>query len=83
VNAREKCDLICANLVSNLLLEQRERIVGRLDRDGILIVAGILRTEFGSVRRAFSQAGLTLSRSQAEGEWESGVFAFANQPAAC
>jgi ribosomal protein L11 methyltransferase len=81
--SRETYDLICANLISDLLLAQRERIVCRLGNDGILIVAGILRKEFAEVRRAYAQCGLRLLRSEADGEWESGAFGFAKQIGAC
>jgi ribosomal protein L11 methyltransferase len=80
---RETYDLICANLISDLLLDQRERILRRLGRGGILIVAGILRKEFAEVRRAYAQGGLRLLGSEADGEWESGAFGFAKQIRAC
>jgi ribosomal protein L11 methyltransferase len=67
--------VVCANLISNLLLEQTERIVSWVAPGGQLVLAGILRTEFPGVRRAFEAAGLRLLRSRAEKEWESGSFA--------
>ena len=69
-------DLICANLISDLLIRERKRILGRLNPNGILVVAGILRKEFADVRRAYVRDGLRLLGSRAEGEWESGVFGF-------
>jgi len=66
--------LICANLVSNLLLAERERILARLRRDGVLVVAGVLQGEFTQVQRAFAAAGLRLLASRAESEWRSGAF---------
>ncbi len=69
--------LICANLISNLLLKEREKLVSRLRKDGTLVLAGILKTEFAEVRRAYEKRGLRFVRSQVEGEWESGVFTVA------
>jgi ribosomal protein L11 methyltransferase len=69
-------DLICANLISNLLISERWRIVNRLKPGGTLVLAGILAAEFGEVERAF--AGLKLRRvaGRTENEWRSGAFCF-------
>jgi ribosomal protein L11 methyltransferase len=72
----QKYDLVCANLVSNLLLSEMKRILARLRQDGVLVVAGILRGEFAAVQRAFAAAGLRLMASRAEDEWRSGAFAW-------
>lgn len=69
-----KYDFICANLISNLLLAEKERILARLRTGGTLVLAGILKGEFAQIRRAFEGAGLTLAQSRAEGEWRSGSF---------
>jgi len=70
-----KYSLICANLVSNLLLAERERILARLGAGGVLAVAGILKREFAQVQRAFIAAGLRLAASRTEKEWRSAAFA--------
>jgi len=67
-------DLVCANLISTLLIAERERIVARLKRDGVLVLAGILKKEFALVQRAFEKAGLRLIASRVEKEWRSGAF---------
>lgn len=67
-------DLICANLLSTLLVAERKRIVRRLKPGGRLVVAGILKSEFGSVARAFKAATLRLVASKVEKEWWSGAF---------
>ena len=69
-------DLICANLISSLLIAERRRIVNRLKRGGTLVLAGILATEFGEVRRAYAGLGLKLAASRVENEWRSGAFCF-------
>jgi ribosomal protein L11 methyltransferase len=76
LQARQNYQLICANLISNLLVAERERIVNRLHPAGTLVLAGILKTEFKQVQRAYEQGGLKLARSRVEGEWQSGAFAF-------
>jgi len=69
-------DLICANLISNLLIAERKKIVARLNRSGTLVLAGILRTEFSEVQRAFEKSGMKLVSAKTEREWRSGSFCF-------
>jgi ribosomal protein L11 methyltransferase len=76
LRSTEKHDVICANLISNLLLAQKKRIISRLKRNGILILAGILTTEFDQVTAGFSSLGLKLVSAKTEKEWRSGSFQF-------
>src|SRR5882757_755855 len=46
-------DLVCANLISNLLIAERRRIVAQVKPGGILVLAGILKLEFAQVQTAF------------------------------
>jgi ribosomal protein L11 methyltransferase len=69
-------DLICANLISTLLMAERPRILSRLKRSGVLVIAGILNSEFASVQRDYERAGLRLIASRVEKEWRSGAFAY-------
>ncbi len=69
-----KYSLICANLISNLLISECGKLVGRLAPNGVLVLAGILKTEFESVGRACQTAGLRMIKSHARGEWRSGAF---------
>jgi ribosomal protein L11 methyltransferase len=71
-----KYSVICANLLSNLLTAERERLLARLQPDGALIAAGILKTEFGQVQKAFESAGLRLTAGRTQNEWRSGTFAW-------
>jgi ribosomal protein L11 methyltransferase len=67
-------DLICANLIATLLIEESRRILNRLRPGGRLVLAGILAREFHRVRRAYERAGLKLVATKREGEWQSGAF---------
>lgn len=67
-------DLVCANLISNLLIAERWRIVHRLKPGGTLVLAGILAAEFAEVEQAFAGCSLKLRSSRAENEWRSGAF---------
>jgi ribosomal protein L11 methyltransferase len=73
--AKRKYSLVCANLISSLLVAERDRILARLSDDGLLVLAGILKTEFQKVRKAYEAAGLRLAASRAQNEWRSGSFA--------
>jgi ribosomal protein L11 methyltransferase len=70
-------DLICANLISTLLVSEQKQIVNQLQRGGTLVLAGILRSEFSQVQTAYEKLGLKLASAKSESEWRSGSFCFA------
>jgi ribosomal protein L11 methyltransferase len=74
VRTAKKYSLVCANLISNLLIAERARIISRVAPDGMLVLAGILKTEFQQVRVVYESAGLRLCASRSEKEWRSGAF---------
>jgi len=71
---RNKHAVICANLISDLLVEECPRILAQLQTEGVLVLAGILKAEFPKVQRAYEARGLRLVASQTEKEWRSGSF---------
>lgn len=71
---QQRYDVVCANLVSTLLISEREKICARLKANGILILAGILATEFDGVKRHYEDKGFRLAHSKIEREWQSGSF---------
>jgi ribosomal protein L11 methyltransferase len=68
--------LICANLMASLLMAERRRILARLHKDGVLVVAGILEAQFAPVQRTFELDGLRLMAARTQKEWRSGAFAW-------
>jgi ribosomal protein L11 methyltransferase len=74
VTGRFQYDLICANLVHDLLIGQAERLLHRLKPGAKLVLAGILRSQFAEVRATYERAGLRMQRSRAQREWQSGCF---------
>jgi ribosomal protein L11 methyltransferase len=66
--------VVCANLIANLLLSEKERLLGNVIEGGHLVVAGILKEEFSAIHSAFMKAGFRLDRSKVQGEWRSGSF---------
>jgi ribosomal protein L11 methyltransferase len=69
-----KYSVVCANLISSLLLAERGRILAQLQPGGVLVVAGILKEEFPAVQAAYEVTGLRLTASRIQGEWRSGAF---------
>jgi ribosomal protein L11 methyltransferase len=74
--SREGFDLVCANLVYDVLVAERRKIVNRLNPGGRLVLAGILTAQFAEVEAAFAQEGLKLVRAKTVKEWRSGAFDF-------
>ena len=72
--ARTAYHVICANLISDLLIAERDRILNRLAPGGTVILAGILAAEFTRVRQAYESAGYALTKTSIEKEWQSGAF---------
>jgi len=67
-------DLVCANLIANVLLDCRALLVNQLKPGGVLVVAGILKTEFQRTRHAYESLGLRLIARRVEKEWCSASF---------
>lgn len=67
-------DLICANLISTVLTVERHRIVRRLRPGGVLVVAGILESEFPQVRKAYESLGVRPVAGKSEKGWRSAAF---------
>jgi ribosomal protein L11 methyltransferase len=76
IRAIERFDVICANLISDLLVKERKRIIAQLNPGGILVLAGVLRIEFSEVRQAYEKSGLKLISTRSKKEWQSGSFSF-------
>jgi ribosomal protein L11 methyltransferase len=74
--SRRTFDLVCANLTDDLLLEWRSRIINRLAPGGVLVLAGMLKSQFARVRQAYETAGLGLLENAVEEEWQSGAFSW-------
>ena len=79
LRAPEKFDLVCANIISNVLLAEKKRIVNRVKPDGTLVLAGILAVEFLEVQTAFEALGMKLVADKIEKEWRSGSFNFSRK----
>jgi ribosomal protein L11 methyltransferase len=79
IHPARQYDLICANLISTLLIAGRRRIVAQLHCGGTLVLAGILKSEFSQIRKIYAELGLKLAARKIENEWCSGSFCFAEE----
>lgn len=75
-NGGQKFDVICANLIYDLLIDESEKLISWTASDGCLILAGILKEQFSLVRDTFCRAGMKMIDNEVCGEWCSGVFRF-------
>ena len=73
-----KYSVVCANLISNLLVAERDRILACVEADGALIVAGILQREFEQVVKVLRTRRLAVDGEPGmQNEWRSGAFVVA------
>lgn len=77
VRARVKYDVVCANLFYDLLTANAHRLIARVKPDGVLVLAGILDTQFAEVQAAVEGQGMRLKKTARQGEWRSGTFVHA------
>jgi ribosomal protein L11 methyltransferase len=75
LRSAQQYDIVCANLLADLLIAKRDRILARVKPDGVLVVAGILKREFQEVQTAYETVGWRLVASKTQNEWRSGTFA--------
>lgn len=83
IQSNENYDVICANLIYDVLLEGQKQIINRLKESGILVLAGILTTQFQVISRSYESTGMCLVQKTENGEWTSGSFRFDDQPSSC
>jgi ribosomal protein L11 methyltransferase len=74
-HAERRYDLVCANLLTTLLIQERRLLAGLVQPGGLLVLAGILDREFSAVRSAYEEMDFRLLTSRREREWRSGLFA--------
>lgn len=81
LHSKRKFALVCANLIYDVLLSERQRIVNRVAPGGSLILAGILKTQFPQVKAGYENLGMALRKTKTQKEWQSGEFVFPSSAA--
>ncbi len=70
----EGYDVVAANILGSVLLNNREIIFNYVKPGGHLILAGILNEEFETISQAYQELGLIAEHQFSEKEWTSGLF---------
>lgn len=68
-------DVVCANLMHDLLVAEARRIIARVAPGGRLVLAGILAHQFPAVEKAYGELGWKVERAVTDGEWRSATLA--------
>lgn len=69
-------DVVCANLMSELLVAEKDKLASWLAPTGRLVLAGVLLEQFAQVEAAFCGLGMELVAAESLDEWRSGAFQF-------
>ncbi len=70
----QKFNLIAANILADPLIRLAPEVPQFLEKEGYLVLSGLLQTQQSSVEDAYSLQGLTLVQTYPQGEWTSLVF---------
>ncbi len=70
----EQFDLVNANMLSHILLENSKTIISFMKPDGYLILAGILNTKYCEFSKQFCDLGLVEVETLIDKEWQAGLF---------
>ena len=69
-------DVVCANLMFELLVAEKGKLASWLAPAWRLVLAGILEEQFAEVEAAFCGLGMELIAAESLDEWRSGTFQF-------
>lgn len=67
-------DIICANIISSVIIESLDSIFEKLKRNGKLILSGILKNEERRIKNALKKIGFEVTEVKRKSEWI-GVYA--------
>lgn len=67
-------DLVFANILESILLEEKGAITALVKTGGTLILSGLLRHQSANIISNYSQNGFVLKRSLEKGDWSALLF---------
>lgn len=73
-NPLMKFDIVAANIISGVLINNSSRLKSWVKPGGYLILAGILKNDYPDVKKIFEGRAFTQIFSETEKEWTGGVF---------
>ena len=62
-------ELVCANIISSVLIAMREDLKAKTKKNGKIVLAGLLNHERDDVALSFNEIGLNLVEEASKGEW--------------
>jgi ribosomal protein L11 methyltransferase len=69
IQRRAPYDLIVANILAGPLIELAASFAAIMEDGGTLILAGLLNTQFDSIKRAYSAQGFRMAERIDQGDW--------------
>lgn len=72
--APDQADVVCANLLADILKTEADKVAAHVRPGGYLVVAGILAREFDGVATTYKTRGFKLVDNLADKEWQSGLL---------
>ncbi|MBP5511059.1 MAG: 50S ribosomal protein L11 methyltransferase [Kiritimatiellae bacterium] len=66
--------VVLANILAPILLEFSANIAASVAPGGILVLSGILATQYPEIKRRYEALGVRETRSRRFGEWKTGLF---------
>ena len=67
-------DIVLANIQKNVLVEISGELLNRLEKHGILILSGLLKSDESDIKQEYAKLGLKMIDKQQMGEWIAVVF---------
>ncbi len=67
-------DFVIANILGHILLANKEKLVKLLHKDSLIVLSGVLTTEFDYFSETFCALGLKEILRESENEWTGGLF---------
>lgn len=75
VDASGKYQIVFANILQNILFEERNRLVELMDDDGILILSGLLKDQLVSTTHFYQEiTSLALIETEIKNDWGAIIF---------
>lgn len=71
---KEQYDMVVANILAPVLLENASTIISTVKTNGDLILSGILTPQYPSIHRTFTNLGFSEQKVAVDGEWSTGLF---------
>jgi len=69
-----QADLVLANILAPILLEAKENLMNMVRPGGLVVLSGILTTQYPHIREAFQALGAEELETRTVADWTSGLY---------